>query len=73
MTTGELHTYLDSKEPLTVEQVKEIIYQLKQDAFNEMCKVVDFTDWYYSWYNGEINGFQIALDLLDKVRSDKND
>lgn len=71
MTTAELHKYLDSKEPLTVDQVKEIIYQLKQDAFNEMCKVEDFTDWHQSWYNGEINGFQIALDLLEKVRSDE--
>lgn len=68
MTTGELHRYLDSKEPLTVEQVKEIIYQLKQDAFIEMCTVLNFTDLDYSWYDGEMNGFQIALGLLGKVK-----
>lgn len=70
MTTGELHTYLDSKEPLTVEQVKEIIHQLKQDAFNEIVKNTNFDDWRVQWYNGEMNGFQIALDLLGKARSD---
>lgn len=70
MTIDELHAYLDSKEPLTVEQVKEIIYQLKQDSFNEIVKNTNFDDWRVQWYNGEMNGFQIALDLLGKVRSD---
>lgn len=70
MTTGELHKYLESKEPLTVKQVKDIIYQLQHDSFDEVFKLNDVESWKYSWYNGQINGFQIALDLLNKVRSD---
>lgn len=70
MTTDELHAYLDSKEPLTVNQVKNIICQLQHDSFCELFKVNDVKNWRYNWYSGQINGFHIALDLLNKVRSD---
>lgn len=72
MTLDELHAYLYNKEPLTVNQVKDIIYQLKNDSFGEIFKLNDVEDWRYSWYNGQINGFQIVLGLLDKVRRTTN-
>lgn len=68
MTTNELHKYLDSDEPLTVEQVKVIITELIHDVFNEIANNIKIEEWKLQWYYGEMNGFQIALDLLEKVR-----
>ena len=66
MTTSELQKILQSDKPLTVSNIGNILYQLKCDIIREQLNL-DPTDHKYSWYSGEMNGFQIALDLLEHV------
>ena len=62
MTDIALREILQSDKPLTLQKVKDIIYELKNDCvrFNEESYTAGF-------YNGEMNAFYICLDLLDKV------
>lgn len=62
MTTEKLQEILSSDEQLSLDDVKEIIYELKNDCcqFNEEPYKAGF-------YSGEMNAFYICLDLLDKV------
>lgn len=62
MTAEKLQEILSSDEQLSLDDVKEIIYELKNDCcqFNEEPYKAGF-------YNGEMNAFYICLDLLDKV------
>lgn len=73
MTPAELQKILRSDEKLTVKQVKEIIWELKQDCFDKTYEmygkgkligelIVD-----QKYYQGETNAFYICLDLLEKV------
>lgn len=61
MTVDQLHEALE-KDSLTLEEVKNIIYQLKND-----CVRFDKDAYISGFYNGEMNAFYIVLDLLDKV------
>ena len=69
MTTAELHEILDDENrKLTADELKEVVYQLKQDTFNaasnsENCNVVRY-------YEGETNAFQICLYLLEHLKGD---
>lgn len=76
MTPAELQKILRSDEKLTVKQVKEIIWELKQDCFDKIYEmygkgkligelIVD-----QKYYQGESNAFYICLDLLEKVEED---
>ena len=62
MTDIALQEILQSDKPLTLQKVKDIICELKNDCvrFNEERYTAGF-------YNGEMNAFYICLDLLDKV------
>lgn len=83
MTTAELHKILDNENrKLSLDELKQAIYKLKQDAFNEGDRIIDkwlsnkhTTDEqdekYYrdsGFYDGEQNAFQIALDLLEHFK-----
>lgn len=73
MTTAELHEILDDENrKLTADELKEVVYQLKQDCFNErhkyiMSKNVEIAE----FYAGEVNAFYICLDLLEHLKGDK--
>ena len=72
MTTAELHEILDDENrKLTVDELKEVVYQLKCDAFNEATKrICNLEGYSYRFYNGEVNAFQICLDLLEHLKGD---
>lgn len=82
MTTSELHEILDNENrKLTLAELKRVIYELKQDCHNETYKLLDAfsmnkmarEDYVRdnSFYNGEQNAFQIALDLLEYLEENK--
>lgn len=62
MIIEKLQEILSSDEQLSLDDVKEIIYELKNDCcqFNEDSYKAGF-------YSGEMNAFYLCLDLLDKV------
>ena len=63
MTVKELRALLQS-ETLTLQQVKDAIYECKNDCIGR----ADITNKYEcGFYNGEVNAFYICLDLLDKL------
>ena len=70
MTTAELHEILDDENrKLTVDELKEVVYQLKQDCINEqyehtMSKNFEKAE----YYAGEVNAFYICLDLLEHLK-----
>ena len=66
MSTKELQTILQSNNSLTLSEIKEIIYQLKND-----CIRVTKSDYETGFYDGEVNAFYICLDLLDKMEETK--
>ena len=55
MTDIALQEILRSDKPLTLQKVKDIICELKEERYTA------------GFYNGEMNAFYICLDLLDKV------
>ena len=61
MTYNELQKYLCSDEKIRKEKLKQIIWELHQDCFNEQAETND------RFYLGEMNAFRICLDLLEKV------
>lgn len=65
MTAEELRKIFQNDKNLTIEEVQNILCELKQDCFNETYKALnkETEDFYY----GEINAFYICLDLLEKV------
>ena len=73
MTTAELHEILDDENrKLTADELKEVVYQLKQDCINEqyehtMSKIFEKAE----FYAGEVNAFYICLDLLEHLKGDK--
>ena len=68
MTTSELQKILLSDNELSVKEVSQTIYDLMCDALGELAKDLPRDDRY--WYQGEINGFQIALDLLEHCKKE---
>ena len=71
MTTAELHEILDNPQrKLTAEELKEVIYQLKQDCWGKYYKENDkanANNYHLATYSGEANAFQICLDLLEHL------
>lgn len=75
MTVAELHKILDDKnKKITLKEYQEILYQLKWDVQNEICKLTkeDAKHPKLRWYTGEMNGFQLALDLSEHIKEEKN-
>lgn len=69
MTTNELHEILDDENrKLTADELKEVVYQLKQDTFDKYCEEMSKDNIQNSqFYGGETNAFQICLDLLEHL------
>jgi hypothetical protein len=70
MTTEELHEILDNEErKLTADELKEVIYQLKQDTFENYGEALEVENLHISqYYCGETNAFQICLVLLEHLK-----
>lgn len=78
MTTVYLHEILDNENrKLTLAELKQVIYELKQDAFNEFSKTLDKKSLdrqqirNLGFYDGEQNAFQVCLDLLEHLGEEK--
>ena len=69
MTTNELHDILDDEtRKLTADELKDVVYQLKQDVFSEYCEALSKENLHISqFYLGEENAFRICLDLLEHL------
>ena len=69
MTTEELHEILDNPQrKLTADELKEVVFQLKQDVFEKYCEEMSNDNIPNSqFYGGETNAFQIFLDLLEHL------
>lgn len=65
MTAKELQNIYSSSKKLTIEEVQDILWELKEDCFNETLK--DIKESKENFYYGEINAFYICLNLLEKV------
>lgn len=67
MTFEELHKILDDENrKLSLSELQNILYELKQDCFHEEAKL-DPTDRSCRYYAGEQNAFYICLDLLEHL------
>lgn len=84
MTFKQLHEILDNEDrKLSLFELEQVIYELKQDCINETYKLfclyqekeIKREDYINknSFYNGESNAFQIALDLLEHLKKENND
>jgi hypothetical protein len=68
MTTAELHEILDDENrKITLKEYQEILYQLKSDVIHTLANSKVSTD-EERWYAGEMNGFQLALDLSEHIK-----
>lgn len=57
---------------LTIRELTDIIYELKKDCHSELIEAEERNDRREArFYSGEINAFNICLDLLDKVQNQK--
>ena len=72
MITADLHKILDDENcKLSLAELKQVIYEMKQDAFNEYGKAIETKSQNrqdirnIGFYSGEQNAFQIVLDLLE--------
>ncbi len=70
MTTAELHQILESNKKITLKEYREILYQLKSDVIEEQVKYIEGNDPKFSWYNGEMNAFRLALDLSEHIEEE---
>ena len=70
MTTAELHEILDDENrKLTADELKEVVYQLKQDTFEKYGEVLEVENLHISqFYLGETKAFEICLDLLEHLK-----
>ena len=67
MTTEKLQEILESDKKLSISEIEQIIYELKNDVIG----VSSESDTYArGFYTGEINAFYICLDLLGKLPED---
>ena len=71
MTYTELHQILDDEnKKLTPSELKQVIYDLKQDCFHAQ-RDLKADSWEHPYYSGEQNAFQIALDLLEHLGEER--
>ncbi len=73
MTVEKLHEILDDENcKLTVKELQQVIYELKNDVTQESYKHIETENIShvknYSYYSGEANAFMICLDLLEHLR-----
>lgn len=76
MTVAELHKILDDEnKKISLKEYKEILFQLKCDVQNEIYKLIkeDVSHPKLKWYTGEMNGFQLALDLSEHIKEEQDD
>lgn len=84
MTYKELHTILDNpNKKLTFSEIKQVVYELKNDCLVEQSKIVDETlklekggidenaNHKLGFYSGEANFAQLVLDLLEHFDFDQ--
>lgn len=68
MTFEELHEILDDESrKLSRQQLLQVIYELRQDCFDEIYNNENLTNLQERFYLGESNAFQICLDLLEHL------
>lgn len=69
MTVAELHEILDDENKIiSLKEYQEILFQLKHDCTKQIADWdYDIISKEYQWYTGEMNGFQIALDLSEHI------
>lgn len=73
MTVAELHEILDDENrKITLKEYQEILYQLKSDVIHILATSKVSAD-EERWYAGEMNGFQLALDLSEHIKEIKNE
>ena len=75
MTTEEVHEILDNEErKLTADELKEVVFKLKQDVFARYSEALEHENLHISqFYIGEVNAFQICLDLLEHLKGADNE
>lgn len=77
MTNAELHEILDDENrKLTADDLKEVVYQLKQDCWGEYYKEsekANANNINLITYSAEATGFQICLDLLEHLKGADNE
>lgn len=71
MTTTELHEILDDENrKLSLAELKQVIYELKQDSLDKCFDGKNsITEALIT--NGKISAFQIVLDLLEHLGEEK--
>lgn len=68
MTFEQLHEILDDEHrKLSKKELSQVIYELKQDCFDEVYKRENISLADERYYLGESNAFQICLDLLEHL------
>lgn len=71
MTTAELHLILDDEnKKLSKEDLERVIYELKEDVYDEALKQ-DICTFNHYYYMGEENAFYICLKLLEHLDGGK--
>ena len=77
MNAAELHEILDDENrKLTADELKEVVYQLKQDCWGEYSKENDKFNVDYkklAEYRGKANAFHICLDLFEHLKGADDD
>lgn len=68
----ELHEILDDENrKITLKEYQEILFQLKRDIIKKASEVPCGQISAFQWYNGEMNGFQLALDLSEHIKEEE--
>lgn len=74
MTVAELHEILDDENrKITLKEYQEILFELKWDTIEMASKVPAGQISAFQWYNGEMNGFQLALDLSEHIKEKEDE
>lgn len=72
MTVAELHKILDDEnKKITLKEYQEILYQLKSDVIHILSTTTSCEYEDERWYAGEMNGFQLALDLSEHIKEEQ--
>ena len=69
MTIEKLQKILSSDFKFNVQQIKQFIYDMKSDVIEQIFEHNNSTE-IERFYRGELNAFQICLDLLDHCESE---
>ena len=74
MTTAELHKVLvDENRKITLKEYQKILYHLKSNAIDVQVKYIRrgiHNDPKFSWYNGKMDAFDLALDLSKHIKEE---